>query len=157
MPAKETIWNSLPSPSPPNVYQPWHLSPSPQDPVFPEDLPTHLAPSSSASYSASTDQCAHLQIIFTYLLAFFIHDRELWPVVLTMQLDPESAACQISGHLAQKTHRYTHTRPENSSSRFPFTVRTDIQTQTDELTTDHYTYASATTGAYLNSTVAVSS
>ena len=57
--------------SPPNVYQPYHLPPSPQDPLLPAGLPTHLAPSSCASDPASADHCACLQIIFTYLLTLY--------------------------------------------------------------------------------------
>jgi len=56
------------SSSPPNVYQLWHLLPSPQHPLFPAGLPTHLEPSSCTSDLTSMDHCAQLQITFTYLL-----------------------------------------------------------------------------------------
>ena len=55
------LWNSLPSALTP--------SPSPQEPLFPAaGLPTHLAPSSCTSNSASADHCERLQITFAYLL-----------------------------------------------------------------------------------------
>jgi len=41
--------------SPPNVYQARYLQLSPQDPLFPAGLPTHLAPSMCTSDSASAD------------------------------------------------------------------------------------------------------
>ena len=56
--------------SSPHVHRPSHFPPSPQDPLLPAGLPTHLTPSYCASDSASTDQCARLQIIFTYLLTY---------------------------------------------------------------------------------------
>ena len=48
----------------------YFLLPSPQDPLFPAGLPTHFAPSACASDLASPDHCAHLQIIFSYLLTY---------------------------------------------------------------------------------------
>jgi len=56
-----------------NLYQPWHLPPSPQDPA---GLPSHLAPSCCVSDSALVDHCARLQIIFTYLLTY-LRDSQL--------------------------------------------------------------------------------
>jgi len=52
------------------LYQPWHFPPSPQDPLFPAGLPTHLAPSSCTSISS--DHCVRLQTIFTYLLTYLV-------------------------------------------------------------------------------------
>ena len=40
--AAPKIWNSPSGSS--NVYQPWYLSPSTQDPLLPAGLPTHLVP-----------------------------------------------------------------------------------------------------------------
>jgi len=59
------------------VYQPRHLPPSPQDPLFPTGLPTHLAPSNCVPVSALADHCACLQIIFTY----WAHSMGLVPSV----------------------------------------------------------------------------
>jgi len=42
-----------------NVHQPWHLSPSPQDPLFPAGLPPHLAP-----------LLLHFRFGFGYLLTY---------------------------------------------------------------------------------------
>ena len=55
------------------MYQPSHLPPSPQDPLFPAGLPSHIAPSSCASDLATADHCAHLQTIFTYLERTSLH------------------------------------------------------------------------------------
>jgi len=49
-----TIWNSPSSAM--NMYQPWHLPPSPQRPLLRAGLPTHLAPSSGTPDSVSADQ-----------------------------------------------------------------------------------------------------
>jgi len=54
----------------PNI---WHQA-------FLANLLTHVAPSSCASYSASPDLCAHLPIIFPYLLGPF-HGAIVFPSV----------------------------------------------------------------------------
>jgi len=65
--AAPAIWNSLPSAlymcTSPHIFC-HHL----KGPLFPAGIPTHLSPSSCTSYSASADRCAHLKIIFPYLL-----------------------------------------------------------------------------------------
>ena len=63
--------------SSPKVYQPWHFPPS--NPLFPAGLPTHLAPSSCTSDSASADHCVHLQIIFAILLKTKVSDTVYRP------------------------------------------------------------------------------
>jgi len=66
VPLLQLLQSGISPSSPSNVYQPWQLPPSPQDPLSPAGLPTQLARSSCASDSA--DHCARLLITFTYLL-----------------------------------------------------------------------------------------
>jgi len=60
--------------SSPNVYQPWHLLPPPQDPLFAAGLPTHLAPFIlHLKFGFCWTLCAFTNYIylFTYLLHAF--------------------------------------------------------------------------------------
>jgi len=75
--AAPTIRNSLPPTRPSECVPALTPFASPQDPLFPAGLPTHFAPSSCASDSASADHWARLQIIFTYLLTY--QERKPYP------------------------------------------------------------------------------
>jgi len=87
----------------PNVYQPWHLPPSPQDPLFPAGLPTQLAPSYCASYSALADHCACLQIIFTYLVTYNItRQPDMYSELLSSS--PSSIPTGEQKHVYLPTH-----------------------------------------------------
>jgi len=67
-PASLLVCLELSSSSSVNIYQPWHLLPSPQDLLFSAGP---VAPSSCIANLASADHCARLQIIFTYLLVYY--------------------------------------------------------------------------------------